>query len=212
MMKEILHKLILGSLCACAISCGLGCDRDVRLAGKRVRQVQVKSASHYGVQLDQTATPEQVAFVALRAIREDFFASDSIGREAALDIQFDVAAADVIAARNRTSLSRDDYIHHVVTHWTPAVAHYAADFETDMAKATARFKNRGVTRSTSGDTQEVELAMEVADPGHQSNARVVLLVHLAQDAGMWRVLHVGFEPKRELAGPSGHPPAQQKRT
>lgn len=211
-MKKNLHRMIVGPVCACAILSGFACNRDVRLAGKRVRQVQVKPTAHYGVELNKDATPEQVAFVALRAIREDFFASDSKAREAALDIQFDVAAADVIAARNRTSLSRDDYVHHVVTHWTPAVDHYAHDFELELATATARFKNRGVTRSTAGDTQEVELAMEVSDPGNQATARVVMLVRLAQDAGLWRVLHVGFEPKRELASPSGSSPQVPKRT
>jgi len=187
-----------------------GCGRDVRLAGKKIRHVQVKAASHYGLVLDQAATPEQTAFAALRAIREDFFAPTRQAREDALDIQFDVAAADIIAGRNRTSLMRDEYIHHVVSLWTPTVSHYAGDFEIDPEKAIARFKNRGASRSPGGDATECELAMEVADPGGDAAAKAVLLVRLAKDGGFWRVLHFGFEPRRTLAstgGSTAQPPA-----
>ena len=176
-----------------------GCGRDVRLAGKRIRHVEVKEASHYGVSLDKSSTPEQVAFVALRAIREDFFAPDPKAREAALDIQFDVAAADIIAARNRTSLGRNEYVHHVVTAWTPAVAHYAGSFESDSQKAIAKFKNRGPSKSSGGEAAECELAMEVADPSNDPAASVVMLIRLAKDGGFWRVLNFGFEPRRSLA-------------
>ncbi len=176
-----------------------GCGRDVRLAGKKVRHVQVGPVTHYGVSLDQAATPEQVAFVALRAIREDFFAATPAERDGASDVQFDVAAAEVIASRNRTSLSRDEYVHHVVTHWTPAVAHYAGDFEVEAGKALGRFKNRGTSKSSGGDVTECELAMEVADPSGDPAAQVVMVAWLAKDGGLWRVLHFGFEPKRTLA-------------
>ncbi len=185
-----------------------GCGRDVRLAGKTVRHVQVGPVSHYGVTLDQAATPEQVAFVALRAIREDYFAGTPAERESASDIQFDVSAADVIAGRNRSSLSRDEAIHHVVTHWAPGISHYAGDFEVTVEKAVARFKNRGTSKSTSGDVTECELALEVADPSGDPAARVVILVWLAKDGGLWRVMHFGFEPKRALTNakiPAGQP-------
>lgn len=180
-----------------AIWCG--CGRDVRLAGKNIRHVQIGPVTHYGITLDQSATPEQVAHVALRAIREDFFAPSAADREAASEIQFGVAAADVIAARNRSSLSRDEYVHHVVTHWTPTVSHYAGDFEVDAAKAAARFKNRGVSKSAGGDVTECELAVEVSDPSGNPAAKVVMIVWLAKDGGFWRVSHFGFEPKRTLA-------------
>lgn len=192
--------------CVSLVAAALGlssCDRDVRLAGKNVRHVEVKAVSHYGIDLNKEATPEQVAFVALRAIRDDYFATTTKAREAAMDVQFDVAAANVIASRNKTSFSRDDYLHHVVSRWTPSVDHYASDFEEDFAAATSKFKNRGMNRSTGGDTMEVELAMELTDRQAGPSAHVVMVVYLAQDSGFWRVLHFGFEPKRVLAhGPS----------
>jgi hypothetical protein len=151
------------------------------------------------VTLDQAATPEQVAFVALRAIREDVFSATPAEREGASDVEFDVAAAEVIAGRNRKSLSRDEYVHHVVTHWTPGVSHYAGDFEVEAGKAIARFKNRGTSISSGGDVTECELALEVADPSGDPAAKVVMLVWLANDGGFWRVTHFGFESERALA-------------
>lgn len=180
-----------------AIWCG--CGRDVRLAGKKIRHVQVAAVTHYGVTLDASATPEQVSFVALRAIREDILAKTQGERDAATDVQFDVCAADVIASRNRSSLPRDEYVYHVVTHWAPTVAQYAGDFEVESEKAIARFKNRGAGKSTSDDVAETELALEVADPSGDPAASVVMLVWLSKDGGLWRVTHFGFEPKRTLA-------------
>ncbi len=178
---------------------GCGCGRDVRLAGTTVRHVQVKPVSHYGVTLDQAATPEQVAFVALRSIREDFFAATPAERSVASDIQFDVAAADVIASRNRSSLMRDEYVHHVVSRWTPAVSHYAGNFEVEAPLALSRFTNRGLSKSSATDAPECELAMEVEDPSGDPAGKVVMLTWLAKDGGFWRVTHFGFEPKRALS-------------
>ena len=49
--------------------------------------------------------------------------------------------------------------------------------------------------------QECELAIEVDDPSGDPNARVVMLVWLAQDKGLWRVMHFGFDPEtRKVEG------------
>ena len=180
-----------------AIWCG--CGRDAHLAGENLRHATVKAVTYYGVTLDQNATPEQVAFVALRAIRDDFLAKTKAEREAALDKQFDVCAADAIESRNRLALSRDEFVHYVVSEWTPVVSHYVADFETGRDKAVTRMVNRGVTKSAGDEMPGCELAMEVADPGGDPSARVVMLIWLAKDNGYWRVLHFGFDPKRTLA-------------
>ena len=194
-----MRSIKLFAIVATVGSIGCGCGRDVRLAGKTVRHVQVKPVSHYGVTLDQSATPEQVAFVALRSIREDFFAATPEQSRAASDIQFDVAAADVIAARNRSSLTRDEYVHHVVSRWTPAISHYAADFEVEAPLALSRFTNRGLSKSSGAEPAECELAMEVDDPSGDPAGKVVIVTWLAKDGGLWRVTHFGFEPKRTLS-------------
>ena len=173
-----------------------GCARDVHLDDQKVRSVVVRTVSLFGMTLDETASPEQVAYTALRAIREDFEATTAAQRDEALDKQFDLCAANEIQARNRKSLTRDEFVHNVVYRWTPTVSHYVGDFDTTWEKARARFRRRTMTpieRSQDG-AKECELALEVDDPSGDPNARVVMLVWLAQDKGLWRVLHFGFDP------------------
>jgi len=207
-------KMRMSSICglvmviACGAASWCGCGRDAQLAGEKLRHATVGTVTHFGVTLDQRTPAEQVAFVALRAIRDDFLAKTPADRDAALDKQFDVAAADVIAARNRTALSRDEIVHYVVTEWTPTVSHYVNDFETESENAVARMVNHGTTKPAGDDMPECELAVEVADPNGDPNARMVMLIWLAKDNGYWRVLHFGFEPKRTLAARnSAVPPA-----
>jgi len=185
-------------LCA---SLGLmsACSRDVRLAGKDVPTVTVRAVEHYSTKLDANATPEQVAYVALLAIRDDYLARDEETRKRALATQFDVCAADVIQARNTTSIERDEFVYDVVYRWTPAVSHYVGDFPTDWASAEARMVRRPVTRlgkqaAAADADDECEVAMVARDPGGDPNAQVVLLVWLAKDNGFWRVTHLGFDP------------------
>ncbi len=173
-----------------------GCARDVYLDDQKVRSVVVRPVSLFGLRLDETASPEQVAYAALRAIREDFNATTAVQREEALDKQFDLCAANEIQARNRRSLTRDEFVHNVVYRWTPTVSHYVGDFGATWESARKRFRRRTMTpieRSPDG-AKECEIAFEVDDPSGDPSARVVLLVWLAQDKGLWRVLHFGFDP------------------
>lgn len=188
----------LGFTLVCVLAVCAGCSRDVSLAGRNVRSVTVKAVTHYGVTLDESATPEQVAYVLLRAIRDDFLATTPEDREAALDKQFDICAANVIQAKNRTVVSRDEFIHNLVYHWTPTVSHYVHDFETDWEKARARFV-RTVPHPMKGsdaDAMTCEVSMELDDSSGDPSARVVMAVWLAQDSGFWRVVHLGFDPAR----------------
>ena len=185
-------------LCA---SLGLvpACNRDVRLAGKDIPTVTVGAVAHYGTKLHENATPEQVAYVALRAIRDDFLAQDEVARKQALATQFDVCAAGALQARNRTTIERDEFVYNVVYRWTPTVSHYVGDFPTDWAVAQARMQRRPVTHlgnqaDKANADDECEVAMVVSDPGGDPNAQVVLLVWLVTDNGFWRVTHLGFDP------------------
>ncbi len=171
-----------------------GCNRDVRLAGKGVKSVAVRPVTHYGVTLDEQASPEQTAFALLHAIRDDFFALNKADRDAALAKQFDVCAANVIAGRNPTSLGRDQYVHRAVTQWTPTLSHYAGDFETDWGKAEGRFVRVGPKPVGEEDSaaQVCQILMEVNDPNGDPNSRAVLVVSLVEDEELWRVARVGF--------------------
>lgn len=179
-----------------------GCSRDVRLAGQKLRDVQVGTVTHYGLTLDENASPKKVAFVLLRAMREDFEASSDAEREAALDVQFDVAAANELQKFNTTGLTREEALFNFVYHWTPTVSHYAEQFPTEWDKAESRFLQ--VTPKADPEKHgpdESQVLLEVNDPGGDPNGGAVLVVSLVKDKGYWRVLRVGFTPKlRELPG------------
>jgi len=171
------------------------CSRDVRLANRNIRSVTVRPVTHYGINLNEAATPKEVAYVALRAIREDFLATTPDQREAALDIQFDVAAANVIQARNRTQLERDEFVHNVVYRWTPTVSNYVNSFDTEWEKANRRLLRRvqKPDQGSGNELEECEVLLEVDDPSSDPSARVVIVVWLAKDSGYWRVVHLGFD-------------------
>ncbi|MGB2985895.1 MAG: hypothetical protein WBE26_08425 [Phycisphaerae bacterium] len=183
---------------AVGFAVGGGCSRDVRLADRDVRSVTVQAVTHYGTVLDKQASPEQVTYVLLRAIRDDFMATTPEERKAALDKQFDICAANVIRVKNRSALTGDEYAYYIVYNWTPTVSHYVDNFETAWERAKARFV-RGSPRLVNGadaDATECEVLMELEDPSGDPSARVVMIVWLAQDSGFWRVVHLGFDPTR----------------
>jgi hypothetical protein len=175
------------------IATPLGCSRDVRLAGKNVRKhVSVKPVTFYGQTLDETASPKQVAFAVLMAIRDDFLAANEMEREAALDKQFDLCAPTIIAQKYRFGQTRDESVYQVVHRWTPTVSHYVGDFPTDWETAKKRLvavSNKNAGGDEGSDTQ---LVMEVNDPSGDPNARVVLAVYLTQEQKLWRATHLGF--------------------
>lgn len=190
-----------------AIGLWCACGGDARLAGKKLRNPTVGTVSHYGLTLDKNATPEQVAFVALRAIREDALAKDAAEREAALDKQFDVCAAGALSVKNRTSLPDAEFIHSVVNHWTPTVAFYANDLATEWEKASKRLVRRDPapskdSKEAKDDPKECEVHLQVADPSGDAKASVVVVVWMALDNGYWRVTHLGFDPTRRTLSTS----------
>jgi hypothetical protein len=197
-----LHWVGLAALIGLGAVLCAACNRDVRLADRKLRSVTVKAVTHYGVTLDQNGSPQQVAYVLLRAIRDDFLARTEEDREAALDKQFEICAANRIAARNRAYANRDELIYNVVYRWTPTVSHYVHDFETDWEKAKGRFAIGGPRplQNSEDNSMECEVFMEVDDPSGDPNARVVMVIYLAQDKGFWRVLHLGFDQRRRSIG------------
>ncbi len=182
-----------------------GCERNVRLADHKLRHPVLKTVTHYGKTLDEKASPADVTYVLLRAMRDDFLASTDEERQRALDVLFDICAANELEAQQRTSLARDEYLYEVVYRWTPTVAHYVGDFETDWDKAAARLEttNRRPAKGSTPDVEAVTVLMAVADPSGHPNAGVVLKVTLVTDKGYWRVLNVGFDSARRSLTPGG---------
>jgi hypothetical protein len=185
---------LFASIAALVIACAGGCSRDVRLAGRAVPHVQVRAVSHYGLTLDSRASPEQVGFVLLRAIREDVEAKTAAEREKALAVQFDLAAANVIQARNKTKMARDEFIYNVVYRWAPTVSHYVAQFDLEWEKMQPRLVRLDRAADQGAAPGECEVLMQLDDPGGDANAGAVLVVWLVQDSGLWRVTHLGFKP------------------
>lgn len=185
----------------CVAGLGLtpsGCNRDVRLADAKLRDVTVKPVTHYGVTLDAQASPEQVAFVALQAVRDDFLAESAEAREAALDVQFAISAATVLDMAKGSTRTRREQLHYIVMHWTPTVSHYVGDFPKTLEEAQSRFRRSAARTRKSGNTEveQCEVLMEAADPSGDPRAQVVMMVHLARDSGLWRVLYFGFDRNR----------------
>ncbi len=170
-----------------------GCQRDVRLADSKLRDVEVKTVQQYGLTLDKEASPKQVAFVLLHAMYQDFRAKDASARSKALDVQFEVCAADEIVAAARSNLKRKEVIYNLVYRWTPTVSYYIDSFPTtwdETEKHLTQSRIKPAKFSASGANMcEVVLPVEGAG---KSNAVVSML--LIQDKGYWRVFQVGCIP------------------
>lgn len=177
----------------------VACSRDARLSGHNIREnVTAKPVTLFGQTLDERASPKQVAFAVLMAIREDFLAKDDVAREAALDKEFDLCAPDAITTKSQMVKSRDESIYQVVNHWTPTVSHYVHDFDTDWEKAKQRLI-RVTSNPASGSNAaalDTRVEMEVNDPSGEPTARVVLIVYLTQENDLWRATHLGFASNR----------------
>jgi hypothetical protein len=174
----------------------VGCSRNAHLADKDIRDVTVRSVTHFDIKLDEQATAKETAFVLLKAMRDDFFASNEAQRKAAIDVQYDVAAADVLTDRISTTLSRSELLYRVVSQWTPTVSHYVHDLETEWPQARERLVRVGPRPARNGKpgVQECQVVLEVADADADPNAQVLLVAYMIQDGGFWRVLQLGFVP------------------
>ncbi|MFQ5413435.1 MAG: hypothetical protein ACE5E6_03155 [Phycisphaerae bacterium] len=177
----------------------MGCRRNVRLADEHIRHATVRVVEHYGIRLDRDATPKQVAYVLLRAVYDDFRADTPAERDAAMDVEFDVCAADELARTNTTSMTRDEFITMVVRLWTPTLAHYVGSFPRSWEEADRRLVVSPIARAPR-KSEMVGVKMVAADPSGDPNADVVVVVWMVKDDRFWRVTHTGFDVgKRSIA-------------
>ncbi len=171
-----------------------------------------------GLTLDEHATPQQVAFVLLRALADDVQAAQTHRREdqrAAQELAWSLAAYDVIAERlieshNRTrpgapisslGADRDRRIWQVVHFWAPIVAHYVPGFDVDFQAAADKMlvamsqdrRSAHVFYPTMRDPSQVE-------PAAQERAVIDVELHMqkAGDQEYWRVARVAFTGPRQL--------------
>ena len=192
-------------VCVCVIGLlGSGCSEDARLAGAKVPHVKVGPVSDLGMTLDKDATPKQVAFMFLRAIRDDVLAGrDEEAREKALARQFDLCAPASICRffPKATASERDEIVYRTVRLWAPTLGAYVGSFDFDWETAEARLRERAV-KSSGGEnaSDQAHVLLEVADPSGDANASVIARLQLVRESGFWRVLRVGFLPQVRHVG------------
>ncbi len=197
-IHSTLWLVVTAALVATTIS---GCGKDDLQVRHEQRNLTIGPVELFDHLLDQTASPEQVAFAALRAIAEDFEAgNDKEQREAALDKQFSLAAINMLTPSEKMKIDSGEYLYKVVYHWTPTVSHYVSQFPQTFEEAKERF----VVRSPRGldPMNYADVLLEVddpkAEPGTDSSA--VLVVYLGRDTGYWRVIHFGFDMPKKANG------------
>jgi hypothetical protein len=181
----------------------MGCGRDARLTGHKIRDVTVGPVAAYDRTLDKDASPRDVVFVLLKAIVDDYDAGhDKSKREAALDTQFAVCAPDrIVEARLKAGgqsesafdeQERNETVFRAVYHWAPIVGHYCESFRADYAT----LSDRMLVKPNPVDPNEVRVLLNVhhPDPKQSPNADAVAEIALTKQNGFWRIWWVGWEP------------------
>ncbi|UCG16813.1 MAG: hypothetical protein JSV19_02015 [Phycisphaerales bacterium] len=188
-----------------------GCQRDATLTGANIRKAEVRVVTDQGLVLDEQATPTQVAFVLLRAIRDQVRAADTDAREKALQRQFALCAPETIYQAHYQyytrligsyTADRDETVYRVVRSWAPRVARYVGAFDFDWPAAEQRLVQSAVGKGASDGNEISSVLVEAADPNGDPNASVVIKIDLTRESGFWRVRWIGFWRKTRHLGRS----------
>ena len=191
-----------------SVWCGCGCKDDARLAGHRIPKVTVGPVRDQGLELGAEASPEEVVFVLLRAIRDDLLAGvDQQARRQALERQFAVCDPDYIydwyrrSYGRRAAADRDEWVYKKVTLWAPALGCYVDSFDLDLETGRSRMSVSPTSRHEDWPGETVQVDLPVRGPAGQVGAETVVRVRLHRHAsGYWRVFQVGFAKRRGLTG------------
>lgn len=174
--------------------------------------MEVGVVEAYGLTLDESATPKQVAFVLLRSIRDDVEAAqarDGAAQRAAFETTYSLAAFSEIRKRLEKyfgkspgpGLTEADQrrIYDVVDHWAPIVAHYVASFDEEYERAAAEMLlGPSAEKDTMRILYDVVHDPSVTDPAKQQRATIEIELTpepaTGGDKKFWRVARVAFEP------------------
>jgi hypothetical protein len=172
---------------------------------EEIPPAEVKAVTAYGMTLDDSATPKQVAFVLLRSIADDVQAAqahDTEKQKAALRITHSLGAfiaiekglqrvskEDPIAIQ--ISQDRDAGLYEFTRLWAPTVSHYIRSFDTDFETAARRMRISNQTAIT------VQVLYDVChDPAKPTEQTATIDIELTRENGgvlsYWRVARVGF--------------------
>lgn len=193
--------------------------RDPGMAEVDADDGVVRTVTAYGVSLDASADPQDVAYVLLRAIRDDVLAAqrgDNPAREEAEALERSIAAPQRIHQLvkpyfKQSGLPEDVSPAHAVRSatrfWAPIAAHYVADLDLTPEAARARM----VLVSQSADVGAVHI--DVENP--QDHRRTTLAISVTKEDGHWRVFKVDYtllsvarmSRKRETVSPPASQPS-----
>ncbi|MGB0716946.1 MAG: hypothetical protein ACPGXK_13775 [Phycisphaerae bacterium] len=165
---------------------------------KPARAPEVGPVTLYGLDLNESATPKQVAYALTRAMRDDYLAESPEDRNAAIDKQFELSASDLLRASNPLSIDDNEFLHEIVYRWTPTVAYYVHDFDLTWEEADAKYRAVDLAkpinvRGTSHASKVV--LVPLTDPVAGPAGSVVLMIRLVQDGKFWRVYRLEFDRK-----------------
>ncbi len=183
---------------------------------KDVPPAKVEVVQAYGTNLDENATPQQVAYVLLRSIADDVQAAQAHRHEdqkSALRTTYALAAYSTIERRLSELLKatgatdkeglgpdRDAALYDFVRQWAAIVGHYVPSFDTDFNAA----QNR-MSVQTKPDAAHV-LYKAWHSPTTQPSAGdnpVLIDIELAKEtvgtATYWRVARVSFAGRARVA-------------
>lgn len=213
-----------------AVAAGLllvaGCTKK----GPEIPPAEVTTLSAYGVTLDDTATPKQVAFVLLRTLADDVNAAQAGDRKTSREMierAYNLAAVTTIENRLAAAVSRnlpeghkkadlgeqrDAKLYEFAKQWGAITAHYVKSFDEDLAAAEARMRE-----VASPDEKTVRIFYDVAhDPEAEDTDKATLDIELAREEvgvrSFWRIARVGFRGSRKPVATPPAPPAEDDAT
>ena len=190
-----------------------GCTETVN-----VPPMDVKVVDAYGVRLDEQATPQQVAYVLLRSLRDDVTAAQAGDRQRQKDafrVTYSLAAFSEIEKRLLAGLgqstlgaARQRKIYDVINHWAPIVGHYVRSFDLDEKTAVARMKTASLPDNSAVVLYEVVHDPQATGPADRPVILEITLVREKATAGPQEFIRVARVDFRGLAQrPATRPPA-----
>jgi len=178
---------------------------------------KVETVTAYNVTLDQDATPEQVAYVLLRALADDVTAAQAHEhkkQKEALNLTFSLAAyaqieKQVIQTENLTRAKkidslgdlRNEKLYKFVKYWAPIVAHYIKSFDTNPVTAAKKMKVHLTSDGTIANVlYPVSHDPTETDPAKQQTAvlNIKMVKEKAGAISYWRVARLGYQPRQRV--------------
>ena len=161
----------------------------------------------HGMTLDENATPEQVVWVLLSAIREDVRTKvNSPEWKDLMKLQCRLANVELLRSRADTSergrhLDRDGLFFGIVRGWAPALNYYAESFDDEFEAAKAKMTSKPINDPRLSEKyhpiQVVNYVLQAAEFDGPVRRRRGVNIQFALSKtqnGYWRVYAVSLGP------------------